>query len=106
MNALVGRGKQFFQTQFTRGAAKAAGVRQPKQLDACVIHKLQQVFSIEGKQRRVHHFENARQQCRSLKRAHALFLQQIGKRVHLRCQFAECVVRAGSAGTEGVVALA
>jgi hypothetical protein len=83
VNALVGRGKQVFETQFARGVSKAAGVGQAKQFDAGVVDQLQQIFAIEGKQRRVHHFENAGQQRRGLKRTHALLLQQVGERVHL-----------------------
>ena len=54
----------------------------------------------------MHHLKDARQQRRCLKRAHALLLQQIGERVDLRGQFAECIARAGAARAKGVVAFA
>jgi hypothetical protein len=106
VDALVGRGKQIFEAQFARCVAKTAGIGQGQQLDAGVVDQLEQIFAVEGKQRRVHHLKDARQQRGGLKRTHALLLQQIGERVHLGCQFAERVRGAGSAGAEGVVALA
>ncbi len=67
---------------------------QAQQLHAGVVDQLQQVFAVEGKERRMHHFENARQQRRSLQRAHALLLQQIGERIDFGGQFAERVAAA------------
>jgi hypothetical protein len=89
-----GRARQaVFQAQFARAAAEAAGMGQAQQLDAGVVDQLEQVFAVEGKQRRVHHFEDAGQQRRGLERTHALLLQQIGERVDLGGQLAERVLR-------------
>ena len=48
----------------------------------------------------MHDLENARQQSRGLKRAHALLLQQVRQRVNLGRKFSECVsgARPASAG--------
>jgi hypothetical protein len=70
------------------GRSSAHGLR-PSSLSPCVVHQLQQVLAVEGEQRRVHHFKNARQQRRGLQRAHALLLQQVGQRVHLAGQLAQ-----------------
>ncbi len=106
VNGLIGRAKQVFQAEFARAAAEAAGMGQAQQLEPGVVHQLQRVFAVKGKQGRVHHFQDAGQQGGGLKGAHALFLQQVGECVHLRGQLAERVMGAGSAGAEGVVALA
>ena len=78
----------------------------PKQLRTGIVHQLQKVFAIEGEERCVHDFENAREQRGGFKRAHALFLQKIGESVDLRCQFPERVRRVRAACAEGVVSFA
>ena len=83
MNALVGRCQQIFQTQLMRTAAKAARIGHTQQPHPGVVDQLQQVVAVEGKQRRVHYFQDAGQQSGSLKRAHSLPLQQVGEGVDL-----------------------
>ncbi len=100
MNRLVGGGEQVVEAQFVRSVAEASCQRTTEELRAGVVDQLQEVFAIKGKERRVHDLENARQKRRCLKRADALLLQQIGKRVDLTSQFAQCIGGACAAGAE------
>jgi hypothetical protein len=77
-----------------------------EEFEASVVDELQAVFAIESEERRVHHFQDACQQRGSLKRAHALLLQQIGKRVDFSGEFAQGVAGCGAARAKGVVAFA
>ena len=54
----------------------------------------------------MHHLEDAREKGRGLKRAHALLLEQVSKRIDLAGEFAKRIVHAGSAGAEGVITFA
>ena len=86
--------------------AKAARVGCAEQPDACIVDQLQKVFAVKGKQRRVHHFKNARQQSRGFERAHPLLLQQVGKCVDLSGQFAKCIAIARPSCAKRIVAFA
>ena len=106
VNGLVGRAKEFFKAEFARAAAEAAGVGQAEEFESGVVDQLQSVVAVEGEQRSMHDFEDAGEQGRGLKRAHSLFLEQVGESIDLRGQFADSIGRESTAGAEGVVAFA
>ena len=105
-NGLIRRGQQIVEAQVTRKMAKASRGGAIEEFEAGVVDELQAVFAIEGEERRVHYLQDARQQRGSLKRAHALLLQEIGKRVDLAGKFAEGIAGGGAARAKGVVAFA
>jgi len=63
MNGLVGCTEEFLKAEFARAAAKAAGVGQAEQFETGVVYQLQSVVAVEGEQRGMHDFENAREQA-------------------------------------------
>ena len=107
VNALIGGGQKIVEPQFARRCARSIARRgRPSSLRPGVVHQLQKVFAVKGEERRVHDFENARQQGCSFERAHALFLQQVGQGVDLPSQFAKGIAGIGAAGAKRVVAFA
>ena len=106
VDGLVGGCEQTIEAEFAGRMAETSRIGALQKLGSGGVHKLQHVVAIKGEQGGDHHLEDAGQQRRGFKRAHALFLQQVGKGVDFAGQFAQGIGRAGAAGAEGIVAFA
>src|SRR5579863_10338865 len=83
VNGLVGRSEKIVECELSRAVAEATRQRAAKKLRSSIVHQLERVFAIEGKEWGVHDFEDAGKQGCGFERAHALLLQQVCESVDL-----------------------
>jgi hypothetical protein len=105
MDGLIGGGEQNVESYFARAVAEASRQGTSEQLRAGIVDQLQEILAIEGKERGMHHLEDASKQGRSFKRTDTLSLEEVSEGVDLSRQFAEGVCRTGAAGAKRIVTL-